>query len=372
MKMSKIFSFVFTLLFLITIYQSCIEQIDAEFDLQSGIIFIDAYALTEQGVSSVAISKSTFENENFKVVNVSNATVKVENINTGEMIDFSEDDSGTYVCPANFAASVGEVWKLHVEFEDGKRVESKQQTVNPSVPLGNVQAAYSPEVEFNIEFDRFIPGHRLSIDWQDPEGEENYYLWKYRTFEPLIVCKTCLASVLRNGECVGLASPFGPPYYNYPCIPDCWEISFGKELPIFHDRLEDGTTITDREVAILPYYRRPSILVEIQQYSLNKSAYEYFKVINSQVSESGSLNAPPPAALLGNLFNPDDSSDLILGQFTAAGLSTKRIFIDRSQIIEPPIRPSEPLILETCNSCPTSAPCVDSFTRTASKPDGWP
>ena len=217
MKISKIFSFVITLFFLIAIYQSCIERIDAEFDLESDIIFIDAYALTESGISSVSISKSTFENENFKVVNVPNAVVNIENINTGEMIEFLEDDSGTYVCPSNFAASVGEVWKLHVEFEDGKRVESKHQTVQPPVPLGDVQAEYSPEIEFNIEVGRLIPGHRLSIDWQDPEGEENYYLWKYRTFEPLIVCKTCLASVLRNGECVSLASPFGPPYYDYPC-----------------------------------------------------------------------------------------------------------------------------------------------------------
>ena len=105
---------------------------------------------------------------------------------------------------------------------------------------------------------------------------------------------------------------------------------------------------------------------------MDESAYEYFKVVNSQVSQSGGLNAPPPAALLGNLFNPNDASDLILGNFTAAGISTKRLFIDRSQITEYAITSPDPIILENCPTCPTSYPCMESFTRTGIKPNGWP
>lgn len=373
MKISKILSPIITLLLVVLVYQSCIESVDPEFDLQADIIFVDAYALTEPGTSSVTISKSTFENQiTYKVVNVPNASVKIENTNTGEVVIFVEDQSGVYGCPTNFAVAVGEEWKLYIELEDGKKIESNPQTVTSSVPLDNVQAEYSPEVEFNAANGKFIPGHRLTIDWQDPAGEENFYLWKYRTFEPLFVCKTCERGIFRNGECVPTGLSYGPPYYSYTCLPDCWQINLGKNLPIFHDRLEDGAMITNREIAIIPFNRRPDILVEIQQFTLDKSAYEYFKVINSLVNESGGLNAPPPAPLLGNLFNPDDSSDLLLGQFTAAGVSTKRVFIDRSQIIEPPLTTDDLVILETCVSCPTSAPCVESFSRTPIKPEGWP
>ena len=376
MKMSKIFSIVFTImlaLFLALIFQSCVEEVDAEFDLQSDIIFIDGYVLTESGTSSVTISKSTFVNQStYKVVNISDANVRIENINTGEIIEFLEDNSGVYGCPTNFAASTGEEWKLFVELEDGKKIESKIQTVTSTVSIDNVQAEYSPEIEFNAQYGRLIPGHRLSIDFQDPVGEENFYLWKYRTFEPLFVCRTCTKGILRNGECQPTGVNWGPPYYSYTCLPDCWEKKIGSDLSIFHDRLVDGTVITDREIAILPYNRQPNILVEIQQFSLDESAYEYFKVINSQISESAGLNAPPPAALLGNLFNPNDPSDLILGHFTAAGISTKRLFIDRSQIIESPLTQDDNIILENCPTCPTSAPCVESFSRTPVKPEGWP
>lgn len=353
-------------------FQSCVEEVRAEFDLQADVLFIDAYVLTEPGTSSVTISKSAFENETtYKIVNVSNAKVQIENKATGEVITFVEDLSGIYGCPSTFAASVGEEWKMFIELEDGKKIESKSQIITSPVSIDNVHIEYSPEIEFNLEFGRLVPGHRMSIDWQDPAGEENFYLWKYRSFEPLFVCKTCKKGVLRNGECEPTGLNYGPPYYSYVCLPDCWQIRPGKDLPIFHDRLENGEKIMDREIAIVPYYRNPNILIEIQQFSIDKSAYDYFKVLNSQISESGGLNAPPPAALLGNLFNPDDPSDLILGNFTAAGASTKRVFIDRSQIVESALTHEDPIIPETCPTCPTSYPCEESFSRTPIKPEGW-
>lgn len=374
--MSKIFSLAISLvvaLFIVLYFQGCLKQVDAEFDLQPDIIFIDAYALTETGTSSVTINKTIFENQNtYKVVNVSNAIVKIENTNTGEVVEFIEDISGTYGCPIDFAASSGEEWKLYVELEDGKIIESKPQIVTSPISIDNVRSEYSPEVEFNAQFNKLVPGHRLSIDWQDPAGEENFYLWKYRAYEPLFVCKTCKNGILRNGECIPTGLNWGPPYYSYVCLPDCWQINYGKELSVFDDRLEDGAMIIDREIAILPFLRRPDILVEIQQLSLNKSAYDYFKVVNSQASESGGLNAPPPAPLLGNLFNPNDDTDLILGHFTAAGISTKRVFIERYQIVESPLTYEDNIILESCPTCPTSAPCVESFSRTPIKPEGWP
>ena len=373
MNFKKISVFVITLFFLLPFYQSCIEPVDGEFDLQAGLIFIDGFALTEMGLSTVTITESVFEFQTYKVINVPSAIVKIENINSGETVDFAEDASGIYTCPPDFAAEPGEVWKLLVEFENGKKVESKPQTVVEAVPIAAVNVEYAPDIEFNADFGEFVPGHRVSIDWQDPAGEENFYLWKYRTFEPLFVCRTCEnRSVLRNGECQPTGQSFGPQYYNYLCNPQCWQIKFGNELPIFEDRLEDGVNIQDREIIILPFYRRPDILIEIQQFSLDKDAFEYFKVISDQVSESGGLNAPPPAALLGNLFNPDDSSDLILGQFTTAGVSTKSLYIDRALISESPIRPDDPIIIEPCATCPTQYPCMESAFRTAVKPDGWP
>ena len=366
----KISALVVGLVIIIAFFHSCIERVDSEFDFQEDIMFIDAYALTEPGISYVTINKSVFQYNNYKLEVISNAIITLENVDTGSSIDFIEDSTGVYRCPANFAVETGEVWKMYIELENGKRIESKPQSVTAAIPIDSIKVEYAPEVKYDASFGKFIPGHRISIDWKDPSDEKNYYMWKHRTFEPLYVCKTCERGIYRNGACQPSSNSF-PPYYNYLCDPSCWLIRYGTELPIFDDQFEDGTEIFDREITIIPFYRRPNILIEVQQLSLNESSYNYFKIINDQVNENGGLNAPPPAALLGNLFNPNDLSDLILGQFTTAGISTKNVFIDRSLILETPIRPDDLIIIEDCSTCPVLYPCVESAFRTQIKPEGW-
>ena len=351
---------------------SCVDPVAPEYDFTDNVLFVDAYVLTEPGLSSVSIKRSFYDQRDYRIETVFNAAVKVENIITGEVVDFQEDSTGIYLSPDDFAAEVGDSWKLYIQLEDGRQIESKPETVTPAVPIEKVNVEYSSEVKFDIGFDEFIPGHSIKLDWKDPPGEPNYYLWKYQTYEPQIVCKTCERGILRNGRCRDLTSGFIPPYYNYLCDPACWRIRYGDELPIFEDRLSDGAQITGREIAVVPYYRRQDILVQIQQLSLSETSYQYFEVINDLISESGGLNAPPPAALLGNLFNPDDPSAFILGQFTASAVTIENVFIDRSNITDIPLTPDPNLRLEDCTSCPVFYPCEEGRFRTSVKPDGWP
>ncbi len=257
LKTYLISTFWLTMLVFIT---SCIDLVDAEYNYQDNIIFIDAYALTEVGTSTVSIKRSKwFEAYNsYSVEFVTKAKVRFENMNTELMIDFIADSTKVYVCPPDFAVKEGEVWKLHIELADGRYFESKPEKVKAAIPINEIRAEYSPEVVYYAPREKFVPGHRICIDWQDPEGEENYYLWKYKTFEPLYVCKTCERGILRNEVCQSLR--FGPEYYNYLCDPACWQIKYEKEPVIFEDLLFDGATITNKEI-ILPFYRRPDIFI---------------------------------------------------------------------------------------------------------------
>ena len=97
---------------------------------------------------------------------------------------------------------------------------------------------------------------------------------------------------------------------------------------------------------------------------------------------------PPPSALIGNMFNPQDENEFVLGRFTAAATTKKSIFINREDIAEPPIEETGPLVLEDCfilcvaEQCTgeappcsrpmiTSASCSETRFQTAVEPDGW-
>lgn len=363
--------FVFLIYSLISLI-ACVDPVSPEFDFQDDVLFVDAYVLTQTGASTVSIKNSFYDGRDYRVENVLNAKVRVENTATGDQIEFLEDSTGIYLCPPDFATSVGESWKLYIQLEDGRQIESKPETVNPSVPIENVTVEFSSEVKYDVSFDEFVPGHSVRLDWKDPPGERNYYLWKYRTYEPQLVCKTCERGIFRNGKCEDVTSGFVPPYYDYLCDPACWRIRYGEELPIFDDRLSDGAQITGREIAVLPYYRRQDVLIQIQQLSLSETSFEYFEVINNLITESGGLNAPPPAALLGNLFNPNDPSEFILGQLTASAVTVENVYIDRSDITDLPLTPDPTIRTETCATCPVLFPCEEGRFRTSVKPDGWP
>ncbi|HAI38656.1 MAG TPA: DUF4249 domain-containing protein, partial [Maribacter sp.] len=98
---------------------------------------------------------------------------------------------------------------------------------------------------------------------------------------------------------------------------DCWQIRYNNRVNILADEFINGSTF-ELPVANLLLYNKSKILIELQQYSISASAYKYFSVLKDIVDDSNGLNAPPPAALLGNIINPNDEEEVVLGRFTVA------------------------------------------------------
>ena len=363
------------ILALLFLLQSCVDPIEPEFDYVDGLLFVDAYALTKENLSSVSLKRSYVNNQGYSVLDEENATVNFVNVSTGESVSCAEGFDGNYFPPEDFAVKPGEEWKLEIQLSNGQRYESKAERIRDAIPINEIKAYFSNELYFDDGFDKFIPGHMITMDWNDPAGEKNYYLWRYRSFEPLNVCKTCEQGRLRNGICTNEGG-WGSRYFNYLCKPDCWQIRYSERFQLFDDRLVDGRLVTDQKVADIPYYRKEDILVEIQQLTLTESGYEYFQIVDDIGNESGGLNAPPPAALIGNLYSLDDPDEIVLGQFVASGVSTKNIFIYRDQLLASPVTPDDPIRLEECGTpCPDSLvyfPCIEGDYRTSRKPDDWP
>jgi len=113
------------------------------------------------------------------------------------------------------------------------------------------------------------------------------------------------------------------------------------------------------------------------------------QVLKDLVDNNAGLNAPPPAALVGNMYNPTNTDEFVLGRFTAAAATVKSIFIDRTQIRDAPVERPIPLRPEKCNDicsgsdCSpfippppecipiTRIPCAESRFKTSIRPEGW-
>ncbi|TGV00961.1 DUF4249 domain-containing protein [Flavivirga rizhaonensis] len=381
--------FVFLSFLSLTLHTSCTDPVVPEYEYKEGLVYVDAYVSTAVGGSYVLITETSFLSGNLVDLFVKNATVSYRNVETNNEVFLTESDK-VYVPPNDFFASVDEIWELSIKFSDGRVYKSKPETIIAPVGFSNLKATYNSELLYRESEKAFLPGHFVSLDLDDPGADKNYYFWKFRSFEKLEFCEQCPERIFRDGKCV--ASPVSllkNKLMSYGCDTDCWEIRYNEDITIFSDDFTNGVLVQGLPVGNVILYTKNNIVVEMQQFSLSPSAYKYYKVLKDIVDNNGGFNAPPPAALIGNMFNPNDSNEFVLGRFTAASAVVKSVFIDRSQIEDTPVLrdrgsvfyercrdiclPSECELVpppDRCNPI-TSVSCEESRFRTGIRPEGW-
>jgi hypothetical protein len=363
---------------------SCIDPVTPNFEYREGLLYIEAFAGSTPGSSFVAISVSANE-FGVNVVNfMEGASVLFLEGATGRQVELNEIGEA-YVPPEDFVATPGESWRLDVRLADGRHYISDFEEVADPVPLTGIRAVFKPQLLFREPSGKFIPGHEVLVDFTDPDAKDNYYYYRYRAFEHLELCEKCNFGIFRDGACVGPAQgTFVEDYYDYTCQTECWKIRYPEEINIFDDRFINGQFVNALAVASLPLYTKEDMVVEIQQLALTPKAFDYYKVIKDIVDNNSGFNAPPPAALIGNITNADDDEEAVFGRFTAAATAVAHVFIDRSGIEEETVDRPMRVIREGCEVCPpgsaclvgdcapvATAQCSETRYRTAMMPPGW-
>lgn len=352
--------------FFCLLVQGCIDPVTPEFQYQDGQIYVDAFASTALGGSYVTINKSNTEFGLFRSIFEKGAQVSFKNTVTDQIVDLIELDE-IYAPPNDFSIGLGESWELQITLADGKQIRSEPETVVAPVPLKEVTARYDPELKYSDAYGRAVPGHAVSITFDDPIDEVNYYYWRFKSFESLSICKYCPHGKFRNGSCTTDITG-----YSYLCDIDCWRVRYNEDIKIFSDEFTNGKTISNLPIADVLLYTDEDILVRIDQFALSPKAYRYFKTLKDLVDNNAGINAPPPAALVGNMFNVTDDEELILGRFTATATATFSIFIDRSNILERALETVHPITLETgLGTVVVTFPCLEGKYRTTVRPEGW-
>ncbi len=130
--------------------------------------------------------------------------------------------------------------------------------------------------------------YRVYIDYTDPKDTVNFYRWRFAT----------------DGV-----------------------VALGIEID--KDQFRDGRKIKSKSIGggLIPRNKDLTIF-QVQQLSLTREAYLFWNNVKTESDPSN--NAPydtPPAPLVGNLYNPNDPTDYVLGYFEVSGIYTAEITI---------------------------------------------
>ncbi|MBN3583982.1 DUF4249 domain-containing protein [Algoriphagus aestuarii] len=305
----------------------CIEPYDVSIEDGPQLLTIEGMLTNGPGPHVIKLTRSDTYGSVFEglIRPVAGATVIFRD-DLGRVIFLSEDNEnrGNYLTPAEFSGETGRTYTLQIQLLDGKVYSSlpEKLTAVPEIQdLGFRVERIPVKGEIND-----ASGIQFIAEFQDPADENNFYYW-------------------RKGESVHVYETrpdlyHEPPPSRAPAPKDCCAVCFKTEqtsnasIFIAQDDNFNGLTtrlpvafILDDGLRFLNRYR-----VDLEQYSISQEAYRFLRLVKQQAELSGSVFDPPPANIRGNMISLDNPEEVVFGFFMAAGESSKRIYINQSEL----------------------------------------
>jgi hypothetical protein len=321
---------------------SCYEPYNISVDSNQMVLVVNGMITNESTSYQILLNYAAPFNSGSTGIPVDNAVVSITD-NQGINYPFSNTGNGLYLSnPSQFTGQPGNAYKLHIKTFDGFEYESGSQKLFPEAYPDKTYSEFDNKEILNKSNGSYVLSHGGDILVDIVNNSDT--LPRYRFTSDLI-------TQYFYSDC----QPFQPCIFYY-----CWQTdnanpdinltggkysissaSINKHYVCFVDDnlLYYGLTYTaGYQGEGLPYkaiptqnYRAIDIINRIlylQQYTLNKETYEYYKKMSSQLQSEGKLFDPIAAQLSGNIKCITDPDIKVFGFFEASSVSRTAYKID--------------------------------------------
>ncbi len=383
---------------LATGFQQCIDAYDPTLALNANLVVVSSIITNLNETQTVSLSRSRSSTDSANVSTpIQRASVTIL-VNGTTPISLLETQPGVYSCPADFRGKAGNTYQLRFRTQEGASYESSVETMVSAPAILKTYDQFNPQGPKKTANGLNIPANDVYIDFQDPAGERNFYLWRWRLYEQQTWCATCQqgryvvvdvgpvgSGPLNVIGCVRDTTLSSFQLLDYPCRGLCWDIFYNTDVDIFSDVYTNGQAQIGHKIASIPIYQRDPALIAVEQLSLSANAYRYYKLFADQVQNTGTLADSPPAPISGNIKNMTNTQENIVGYFSAASVAVSNHKIKRQDVTsgmfeglfyaingrEPRLESSFPGNPSPFGTSSASSVCVPGRTRTDQLPPGW-
>jgi hypothetical protein len=336
---------------------SCVDRLkDFTSDSYPQLV-VDGHITDGPGPYTVKLSRTR------KVVDFSPlATVSARKVtifdNVGNKEVLTEIGAGIYqTSPSGIRGVIGREYFVRIETRDDKIYESIPEKINPS---GIVDSVYY-EFEQN-KTEQGVNKHQFRI-FMDSRGEpdgENLFLWKLTGTFRVETSPKLYFYIVGGGPvkdprpCSGFILDQSINKLNYvkPCeCCQCWASIVDKIPNVSDNYLVSNARFKKVEMGIIPVEFWPfwdKTMVKVEQLSMSKIAFNYFKTIRDQKEGATSLFQPSIGKAVSNIFLKNGNEE-VQGIFYAATISKKILFLSAKDIplgpsVIPPAPPLPPIL----------------------------
>ncbi len=307
------------------ILTGCIDEYWPEIGVKyDDALVVDGMITNNPGPYTVRLSlSSTVDDPVYRPYSGCAVTISDDKGNE-EML--TEEVYGKYM--TSFGGIQGEIgtgYKISIITPEGVHYNSDFEKLQPSTGIDTIYH----ELEYREVSDGLhaINGVQFYITTNTAEQDTNYYLWR-------------LESCFKFNANHRVRYIFDGNFHNFTpsdSLFNCWRTSSAKQIftystvnlnePVIRSFPLNYVSTQTKELSV-----RYSLLV--RQLSINQEAYRFWSSIDELEAESGSMFTKQPYQIRGNVTRMDLKSEPVLGYFLVAGISEKRIFIDRPQELD--------------------------------------
>ncbi|MDL2208447.1 DUF4249 domain-containing protein [Parabacteroides sp. OttesenSCG-928-O15] len=316
--MRLLFKNILTIALFATLFEGCIEPYEPKnIEPTSGILVVEGMLL-ENAPTVIKLSRTIALDQNLYQPVVADVAI----LNTkGESISVApSDDLGTYTLDEDYTFEEGVQYALDI------RIGSERYQSEFITPV------YTPDIDsLSYVFSEEDSEVKINVTTHDPANKQHYYRWAFEEDWELKV--EYFADTRWDPQLRALVEGMNLQTSNNRYY--CWQKNRSRSFILGNsERLSDAViknktlhTIKGRGYRFSSLY---SILVK--QYGLPLDAYNYFRNLQKNIDETGSIFAPQPTEMPGNiscLTNPDVR---VIGFFAASVEKKRRLYISAREV----------------------------------------
>lgn len=288
-----------------------------------------------------------------------------------------EKEEGVYFTSDQWLGEVGRSYHIRIETPDGRVFESAPDKLNPVGDIEAIRYEYEPRTSVKSFGEVRADVFNVYVDGAATSEREQYVRWKYTGVYKVI---TYPAEHFTNTPpyrpyknpwlCSGYIVTLGPEgsgglllkVGECTCC-ECW-VKLNEASPQLSDtQLVSGGKFKNVKVGEVPITNstfHEKFQLQVEQMSLTRSAYEFFKLIREQKQGASNIFQPSFGEIRGNIRGVN-TNDPVIGLFWSTSIKKKTIFIQPNEL-PVPVTPIDYITL----------PCYDFYPNATNvKPEGW-
>ena len=307
--------------FLLIALWGCVEPFNPEVpNADSQFLVVEGNITNLQGPYSVRFSQTigVDENEPHPISGI-NASIEEEN---GLIYSLSETSAGNYrTTDPGFVGIAGKRYRLVFTYNN-QQYQSEWDLLQPSPPIDSVY--YRPEIRGTNDPEVDLIGMQFYLDTHDEDEGARYYRWEWDEVWEIGVNFPAYYEYLGNDEIRLLSQQRDR----------CWKDDISRLINLNSSQGLAENKISNHKLAFVTNMderltRKYSVLVT--QYALEEGEYIFWKNLKESNQDLGSLYDKQPARAFGNIKSVTETDELVLGYFSASGVSSTRVFVSAGE-----------------------------------------